>query len=82
MSQSRKNILFMLHLPPPVHGSTIVGELVRKSKVINESFQGRYINLIRINISFNRTTVECKLQHHMSSLNLLTSFNRTTVECK
>src|SRR5690554_6536806 len=46
MSQSRKNILFMLHLPPPVHGSTIVGELVRKSKVINESFQGRYINLI------------------------------------
>lgn len=46
MSQARKNILFMLHLPPPVHGSTIVGELVKESGVINDAFQGRYINLI------------------------------------
>ncbi len=46
MSYSRKNILFLLHLPPPVHGSTIVGKLMKESKVINESFQGRYINLI------------------------------------
>ena len=36
----------MLHLPPPVHGSTIVGELMKESKVINDAFQGRYINLI------------------------------------
>lgn len=46
MSQTRKNILFMLHLPPPVHGSTLVGELVKESSVINDTFQGRYINLI------------------------------------
>ncbi len=46
MSQTQKNILFMLHLPPPVHGSSIVGELVRESGIINSSFHGRYINLI------------------------------------
>ncbi|WP_298653442.1 glycosyltransferase family 4 protein [uncultured Proteiniphilum sp.] len=36
----------MLHLPPPVHGSSIVGELVKESDIINNSFCGRYINLI------------------------------------
>lgn len=46
MGQTRKNILFMLHLPPPVHGSSIVGELVKDSCIINDSFHGRYINLI------------------------------------
>ena len=46
MNSTRKNILFMLHLPPPVHGSSIVGELVKESRVINGSFRGRYINLI------------------------------------
>lgn len=46
MSQTRKNILFMLHLPPPVHGSSIVGELVKESSIINSEFRGRYINLI------------------------------------
>lgn len=46
MIPTKKDILFMLHLPPPVHGSTIVGELVKESKVINNSFHGRYINLI------------------------------------
>lgn len=46
MSQTRKDILFMLHLPPPVHGSSIVGELVKMSSIINSSFHGRYINLI------------------------------------
>lgn len=45
-SNSRKNILFMLHLPPPVHGSSLVGELVKESKLINDAFDGRYINLI------------------------------------
>lgn len=36
----------MLHLPPPVHGSSIVGKLVSESEIINNSFHGRYINLI------------------------------------
>lgn len=36
----------MLHLPPPVHGSSIVGKLVKESNIINERFYGRFINLI------------------------------------
>lgn len=46
MDTAKKNILFMLHLPPPVHGSSIVGKLVKESDTINDSFQGGYINLI------------------------------------
>lgn len=40
-----KNILFILHLPPPVHGSAVVGQNIYKSKRINSSFNGTYINL-------------------------------------
>lgn len=36
----------MLHLPPAVHGVSIVGELIKKSKIINNSFEARYINLL------------------------------------
>src|SRR5690554_4720297 len=46
MKHSRKNILFLLHLPPPVHGSTIVGKQIKDSKIINYEFKGRYVNLI------------------------------------
>jgi glycosyltransferase involved in cell wall biosynthesis len=39
-------ILFLLHLPPPVHGSSMVGQMIRESKVINLEFECRYINLL------------------------------------
>lgn len=35
----------MLHLPPPVHGSTMVGELIKESDLLRDAFHGRYINL-------------------------------------
>jgi len=38
-------ILFILHYPPPVHGSSLVGGFIKESKLINESFECRYINL-------------------------------------
>lgn len=38
-------ILFILHYPPPVHGSSLVGGFIRESRLINESFDYRYINL-------------------------------------
>lgn len=41
-----KNILFLLHLPPPVHGSAMVGRSIRESTLINEYFNCRYINLL------------------------------------
>lgn len=41
-----KNILFILQLPPPVHGSSTVGKYIKDSKKINKAFSGRYLNLL------------------------------------
>ncbi len=38
-------ILFILHYPPPIHGSSLVGGYIKKSGIINETFDCRYINL-------------------------------------
>ena len=38
-------ILFILHLPPPVHGAAMMGKYIHDSKLINESFDCHYINL-------------------------------------
>lgn len=38
-------ILFILHLPPPVHGAAMMGKYIHDSKLINETFCCRYINL-------------------------------------
>lgn len=38
-------ILFILHLPPPIHGASMVGKYIHDSKVINEAFYCHYINL-------------------------------------
>lgn len=38
-------ILFILHLPPPVHGAAMMGKYIHDSKVINETFDCHYINL-------------------------------------
>lgn len=40
-----KKILFILHLPPPVHGAAMVGKYIQDSKLINLSFDCEYINL-------------------------------------
>ncbi|SHJ76479.1 Glycosyltransferase involved in cell wall bisynthesis [Arenibacter nanhaiticus] len=40
-----KKILYILHYPPPVHGAAIVGKYIMESALINNNFNGRYINL-------------------------------------
>lgn len=40
-----QSILFVLHWPPPVHGSSVVGLQIKQSKVINSSYNCNYINL-------------------------------------
>lgn len=40
-----KKILFILHTPPPVHGSSVVGKAIKDSQIINEAFECSYINL-------------------------------------
>lgn len=42
-TQSR--ILFILHLPPPVHGAAMVGKYIHDSQLINKTYQCEYINL-------------------------------------
>lgn len=38
-------LLFILHLPPPVHGASMVGKYIHDSKIVNETFDCHYINL-------------------------------------
>ena len=38
-------ILYLLHLPPPVHGSSMVGQYIKDSKTINTCFETKYVNL-------------------------------------
>lgn len=44
MSQKPK-ILFVMPLPPPIHGSSMMCDYIRKSKKINEEYNCHYINL-------------------------------------
>jgi glycosyltransferase involved in cell wall biosynthesis len=45
MKKRKKKILLILHTPKPIHGSAIVGEFIKKSRTINDSFNCRFINL-------------------------------------
>lgn len=40
----RYKILFIATFPPPIHGSSVVSEQIRNSKVINDTFEGDYVN--------------------------------------
>lgn len=40
-----RRILFILHLPPPIHGAAMMGQYIHDSKVVNERFDCKYINL-------------------------------------
>jgi glycosyltransferase involved in cell wall biosynthesis len=43
---TRADVLLLLHLPPPVHGSSMVGAQIRASQTISERFACRYLNLL------------------------------------
>jgi glycosyltransferase involved in cell wall biosynthesis len=42
---AKEKVLFILHLPPPVHGSSVVGKQIYDSEKINEKFNCIFINL-------------------------------------
>lgn len=39
-------LICLLHLPPPIHGSSMVGKWIRESKIINSTFHCKYVNLL------------------------------------
>lgn len=43
--QFKPTVLFILHLPPPVHGAAMMGKYIHDSKLINGEFDCHYINL-------------------------------------
>ena len=44
--EKRPKVLFFIHLPPPWHGSSIVGKTIAENKLINEVFKCNFINLL------------------------------------
>ncbi|KAA6325135.1 GDP-mannose-dependent alpha-(1-6)-phosphatidylinositol monomannoside mannosyltransferase [termite gut metagenome] len=42
---NKKKILFIIHLPPPIHGAAMMGKYIYESSLINENFDCYYINL-------------------------------------
>ena len=45
MITHKPRILFIATFPPPIHGSSVVSEQIKNSKVINDAFDGDYVNL-------------------------------------
>lgn len=41
----KPTILLILHMPPPVHGASMMGKYIHDSQVVNEAFDCHYINL-------------------------------------
>lgn len=42
---SKKSILFIVPLPPPIHGSAMMSQYIKESKLINEAFECDFVNL-------------------------------------
>lgn len=45
MNPPKRKILFLLHLPPPIHGAALMGDYIRNSLLIRNAFDCRFINL-------------------------------------
>jgi glycosyltransferase involved in cell wall biosynthesis len=41
----KKSILFILHLPPPIHGAAMVGQYIKDGPIVKETFDTDFINL-------------------------------------
>lgn len=43
--KNKTRVLFILHLPPPVHGAAMVGQYIHDSEIIRSEYECQYINL-------------------------------------
>lgn len=41
---NKPKILFIMHMPPPVHGASMVGKYIHDSKIVNREFECAYLN--------------------------------------
>lgn len=41
----KKRVVFIAPLPPPIHGSAMMSDYIRKSELINSEFNCRYVNM-------------------------------------
>ncbi len=69
----KPRLLFLLHLPPPVHGSTVVGRCIRESRVITDSFECDFVNVLtsRSMQAVGKAGVR-KLLHYLRTMGVLT----------
>lgn len=44
MEMKRPKILFIMHMPPPVHGASMVGQYIHDSELVNQAFKCDFIN--------------------------------------
>lgn len=45
MNEEKPRILFVMHLPPPVHGASMMGQYIYESQLVNSKFDCHYVNL-------------------------------------
>ena len=45
MSKTKTKVLFVLHMPPPLHGAGLVGQSIHDSALVGERFDCRWVNL-------------------------------------
>lgn len=76
----KPRILFILHLPPPVHGAAMVGKCIQDSELINQKFDCHYINLTTADSLEDIGKVGLKKIVHFC--NLLKNIRRTIKEFK
>lgn len=68
-------ILFLLHLPPPVHGSTVVGKAIKDSILINGAVRSNYINIL-----MSRSIIETGKPNIFKLLKFLSIWFKLVVE--
>ena len=46
INKSDRYVIFLLHTPPPIHGSSVIGKAIVDSQLVNDSFSCKFINLL------------------------------------
>ncbi|MDR2038777.1 MAG: glycosyltransferase family 4 protein [Bacteroidales bacterium] len=66
---NKPKILFIMHMPPPVHGAAMVGKYIHDSQLINDSFDGYYLK------PSNTTSLDDINQFKLKKFTFLISFH-------